>query len=121
MLYEAGQGWPRDAAKAFYWYKTAAAGGVADAQVNLGYLYAQGRGTPKDLIESLAWYTIAADLGHPVAIENIALIESALDPAEISLARNRATELNRRANISNVVQEIELPDSTQPQLTVDAK
>ena len=42
-------------------FKSLAAKGNADAQVNLGFLYARGHGLPQDYKEAASWYRKAAE------------------------------------------------------------
>ena len=52
---------------AFREWKTAAEGGQAEAQFDLGLLYAEGLGTRRDLAEAAEWYRKAADQGNAQA------------------------------------------------------
>ncbi|MFZ3063902.1 MAG: tetratricopeptide repeat-containing serine protease family protein [Nitrospirota bacterium] len=49
VMYEKGEGVPKDDAKAVEWYQKAAAQGNADAQFNLGWMYADGKGVLKNV------------------------------------------------------------------------
>lgn len=64
-------------------------GGSVAAQINLAYLFAEGRGVPRDLIEAYCWYALAAELGHPVAVSNLAIVESELSSSEIVAAKEK--------------------------------
>lgn len=61
-----------DVAKAFHWYKEAAAKGYAEAQAALGLIYLKGEGTPEDYAEGAKWFRQASEQGHPVAQLNLA-------------------------------------------------
>ena len=62
VLYDNGQGVPRDKAEALKWYRLAAGQGLADAQFKLGALYETGQGVAQSDLEALQWYRLAADL-----------------------------------------------------------
>ncbi len=64
VMYESGDGVPRNAAAALKWYRKAADQGNADAQVNLGLLYAKGVGVPRNYAEASKWFRKAADQGQ---------------------------------------------------------
>jgi uncharacterized protein len=69
LLYEEGQGVPRDYDLARYWYLRAAQKGYVDAYFSLGEIYALGRGTQSDRSLAYHWYTMAAYAGHARAKE----------------------------------------------------
>ena len=52
VLYERGEGVPRDYAEAVRWYRLAAKQGHLAAQHNLGVMYFEGRGVPQDYGEA---------------------------------------------------------------------
>ena len=41
--------------------------GVAEAQLDLGFMYANGRGVPQDYEKAERWYRLAAEQGHTTA------------------------------------------------------
>jgi len=59
-LYSQGRGVQRDRDEANRLYRTAAEGGVAEAQVIVGLDYADDENLPVDLVESYRWLTIAS-------------------------------------------------------------
>ena len=59
-LYSQGRGVQRDRDEANRLYRTAAEGGVAEAQVIVGFDYADDENLPVDLVESYRWLTIAS-------------------------------------------------------------
>jgi len=77
LMYEKGQGVPRDYQEAVRWYRMAAEQGNAIAQGLLGIMYdgeipympdSKGRrGVPQDYQEALRWYRLAAEQGNEVA------------------------------------------------------
>jgi uncharacterized protein len=66
LLYNYGDGVPKDLPKALAWYLKGAVTNDA-AMYMAGYLYQYGEGTTKDLSEALSWYRKAADAGDPDA------------------------------------------------------
>jgi len=64
LLYDLGDGMPRDYAVARQWYEQAAAQNYAAAQFNLGLLYANGHGVPQDYAMAREWYEKAAAQGR---------------------------------------------------------
>ena len=70
-LYQQGQGFPHDAAKALALYTRAAKLGDAEAQFNLGNIYLQGDGVQIDEAWALTYYRQAAAQGHPGATHNL--------------------------------------------------
>lgn len=73
-LYVAGQaGVMQNYERAAYWFKQAAAQGLANAAYNLGVLYHQGLGVDPDMAAALDWYRRAAQTGHPEAQYNLGI------------------------------------------------
>ncbi len=64
VMYEAGQGVPKDHVQAAFWHRKAADQGHADAQYTLGFMYEGGQGVPKSAAQALFWYRKAADQGY---------------------------------------------------------
>lgn len=71
LMYAAGEGVPRDGARAIHWLRRPAEEGVGIAQNNLGLLYVMGNGTPPDGAEAARWLLRAAEQGVTLAQENI--------------------------------------------------
>jgi TPR repeat protein len=63
LMYDTGQGVPKNAVKAVHWYKKAAEQGRADAQWMLGTMYADGNGVAKNSMEAVKWYEKSAVQG----------------------------------------------------------
>jgi len=61
MLYETGQGVPKNPAEAVKWYRLAATQGFTGAQSSLGDMYYHGWGIPKNYAEAAKWRQMAAD------------------------------------------------------------
>ena len=85
-LYQQGQGFPHDAAKAFELYTRAADLGDAEAQFNLGNIYLLGDGVKADEAWALTYYRQAAAQGHEGATRNLEELyrASGLSPAPLS-------------------------------------
>src|SRR5207237_606106 len=65
LMYQEGEGVPKDAAQAAFWYRKAAEQGYATAQASLGGMYQEGKGVPKDAGKAAFWYRKAAEQGDP--------------------------------------------------------
>ena len=63
LMYQLGQGVPRDDALAASWFHQSAEQGYAPAQNKLGELYALGHGVSKDFNQARTWYLAAARQG----------------------------------------------------------
>ena len=64
----------KDFPEALIWYKRAANGGHARAQLNLGYAFQIGEGVEIDIENSRSWYERAAQQGLANAQNNLANI-----------------------------------------------
>jgi hypothetical protein len=74
LMYDKGQGVPKDYKQAVKWYTKAAEQGDADSQFSLGYLYGNGLGVPQDYKQAVKWYTKAAEQGYIKSQYNLALM-----------------------------------------------
>jgi uncharacterized protein len=92
LLYENGDGVPRDYAKARQWYEKAAAQGDAKAQLYLGLQSSFGQGVPMDLVEAYMWYSLAAGNGNAHAPGYRNDLSRQMTPAQIAEAQKRARE-----------------------------
>ncbi|NOZ33156.1 MAG: sel1 repeat family protein [Alphaproteobacteria bacterium] len=63
LMYEKGEGVPRDYQTAIRWLRLAAGQGLAMAQFSLGDIYAAGQGVARDVVEAERWYRQAAVQG----------------------------------------------------------
>ena len=61
MFFADGHDTPQDYTEAAKWYRKAAEGGHAMAQIKLAYYYTMGQGVAKDAIEAAKWYRKAAE------------------------------------------------------------
>jgi TPR repeat protein len=92
LLYENGDGVPRDFAKARQWYEKAAAQGEAKSQFYLGIQSAYGEGGPLDLVQAHMWYNLAAGNGNAYAPGYRDDLARQMTPAQIAEAHKRARE-----------------------------
>ena len=92
LLYENGDGVPRDYTKARQWYEKAAAQGDAKAQLYLGMQSSFGQGVPMDLVEAYMWYSLAAGNGNAHAPGYRNDLSRQMTPAQIAEAQKRARE-----------------------------
>lgn len=74
VMYELGQGVPKDFREAMKWYRLAAAQGYAGAQNNLGVMYDKGRGVAQHYREAVKWYRLAAEQGNASAQHNLGVM-----------------------------------------------
>jgi TPR repeat protein len=74
VLYEEGNGVPRDYDLAGRWYWSAADQGYAAAQFNYGKLYHDGLGVDVDTLRAAQWYVLAARQGDAKAQYNLAFL-----------------------------------------------
>ncbi len=71
VMYERGDGVPRDYVEAVRLYRLAAEQGHANAQTALGTMYFTGDGVPQDDVEAVRLYRLAAEQGHANAQFNL--------------------------------------------------
>lgn len=64
IMYDEGQGVPKDDREAVRWYRMAAEQANASAQFNLGNVYYNGQGVPKDYVQAYTWWNLAAAQGE---------------------------------------------------------
>lgn len=77
MMYEMGQGVPKDFTKSVEWFRKSALQGKVNAQQSLGTMYSLGSGVPQDYVRAYMWYNLAAAQGD---------VDWAL-PARVAIAR----------------------------------
>ena len=92
LLYENGDGVPRDFVKARQWYEKAAAQGEAKAQFYLGMQSSFGQGGPMDLVQAYMWYSLAAGNGNAHAPGYRDDVARQMTTAQIAEAQKRARE-----------------------------
>lgn len=105
VFYQFGKGVPRDPAEAARWLRAAAEQGHGRAQNNLSTFYFTGIGVPRDAVEAWKWLTLSAeDLkgeGRKIALENRAVIEREMTPAQVEAARRRMADWLRERTRRN--------------------
>lgn len=72
VMYNKGEGVPKDVAKAVEWWQKAAAQGQAAAQHLLGLMCAKGEGVQKNSVKAVEWFQKAAAQGDADAQNNLA-------------------------------------------------
>jgi tetratricopeptide (TPR) repeat protein len=70
-IYHAGLGTPKDLPAAAYWFSSAGARGVLDAQTDAGIMYWQGEGVPRDPDRAAQWWRLAAAQGTQRAADKL--------------------------------------------------
>jgi uncharacterized protein len=96
LLYDEGEGVPKDPEKAASWYRKAAEQGHREAQFNIGQMYSVGHGLPKDLQQAYFWWLLASADGEEEATNNRKKIEPLLTPDQRDKARAEAAKWRPR-------------------------
>lgn len=89
MLYEEGQGVPKDDVQAAYWYARAAEKGFVDAYFALGQLFVHRKGDRQDRMAAHHWFSLAKEYGHRLADQEMQRNLNAMPPDMAEMARNR--------------------------------
>ena len=92
IMYDTGDGVPKNDAEAFKWYRKAADQGDAEAQFNVGNGYATGRGVPQNNIRAYAWWSLAKTQGDADAATNIDKLKPKMTPEQIADGQALATK-----------------------------
>lgn len=92
LLYEEGQGVPKDYQIAFNWYAKAANQGDVDAAFALGRMYSQGLGVDQDRARAYVWYGRAARGGHYLGKQEQEKCASRMAPEQLKAAQRLALE-----------------------------
>ena len=74
MMYDYGQGVPKDSVKAVEWYTKAAAQGVPIVQHDLGVKFFRGIGVPRDYTAAARWWRMAGENGLVESQYNLGLM-----------------------------------------------
>ena len=94
VLYENGNGAPKDIALAVNWLRLAAEQGHARAQANLGRLYEAGKGVERDPVLACYWLVLSANQNEINAkkyLEEL-LNQKRVTSSELAEGRDRATK-----------------------------
>ena len=83
--YQAG-----DYEKALRGYRLAAEQGLANAQINLGYMYALGQGVEQDNVLAHMWFSLTAAQGNTTAVGNRDTAAKKMTPAQIEESQQLA-------------------------------
>ena len=75
MMYEDGQGVPRDYRQAMNWYMQAAAQNRPEAEYKVGSLYEHGYGVAPNQAQAIAWYQRSDQHGYPDAHDALKALE----------------------------------------------
>ena len=81
-----------DMNEAFKWFGKAADYGVRDSQVNAGIFHTKGFGTEVNLVEAYKWFAIAAKAGDKDAANKRDIIENAIQPDQLEIAKSLVEE-----------------------------
>ena len=96
VLYDKGQGVPKNDKTAVKWYRLAAEQGNAYAQNNLGVMYEKGQGVIQDNVYAHMWGNIAASNGSENGGKLRDLVAKGMTPAQIAEAQKLARECVRK-------------------------
>ena len=96
-MYYTGTGIAADYTEAGKWTRLDAEQGYAPAQTDLAYLYEQGKGVPLDYVNAYVWYRAASTAGDKRAEAKLKELTHRMTPRQISIATNRAEEIQQRA------------------------
>ena len=91
VMYENGDGVPKDLAKAVEWWQKAAAQGNAIAQYLLGRMHWLGEGVSKNHVLAYAWLNLSAAQGFDAAKELRDRVEKELTPAQRGEGQSMST------------------------------
>ena len=103
LMYDQGNGAPKDPATAVKWFRKSAELGNVRAQHNLGCAYEAGEGVPKDATKAARWYRKAADQGLALSQTNLGLLYYRGDgvPQDAAEAVREANDLTNELLKSN--------------------
>ena len=96
LMYQEGQGVPRDYAQAAQWFERAANQGYAKAQHNLGAMYGAGRGVKKDYVQAYKWMSLCASKGEPGCASQRDELEKKLNGSKLATAQRMASDFRAR-------------------------
>ena len=92
VMYDYGEGVPKDYAEAVKWYRKAAVQEDAEAQTNLGFMYLTGYGVPKDYVQAYMWSYLAVAQGNKMARKNRDIVAKRMTRFQILKAKRLAKE-----------------------------
>ena len=92
VLYETGDGVPKDYGKAAHWYRLAANQGNDHAELYLGTLYYYGRGVPQNYARAYKWWILAKAAGNKYASKDLDLLMPQMTKEQIAEGQRLAEE-----------------------------
>jgi hypothetical protein len=93
MMYEKGEGVPKDRMVALRWYTQSATNGYEEAAATLGNIYSDGLVVKQDYAEAYVWFSVAAARHHPLAEVFRNAAQRKLSPSELTAARKRVAAI----------------------------
>ena len=106
LMYDLGQGVPRDPVTAYKWYRRAAEAGSPEADFNVAVMNDMGDGTRQDTAAAALWYARAAAHGNHRAQYNLGQLYAAGDGvprnAEVAEAYFRAASAQLPAALNKL-------------------
>ena len=98
LMYETGDGVPRDLSRAASLYEMACEGGELVGCTNLGLMYADRRGVPQDDVTAYMWFDLSASQStgeaQKQAVQNRDIIAERLNSNQRAEAQRLAREWN---------------------------
>ena len=94
LMYDDGEGLPKDDKEAVKWYRLAAEQGQVSAQNNLGVAYAIGNGVPGDTVIAYVWANLAGANGSDVT-KLKELLEQSMSPEDKSEAQKLTRQMTK--------------------------
>lgn len=91
-MYLEGLGLPQDFSQALKWLQQSAEQGENGSQYQLARIYAEASGVPRDLVTAHMWFSVAASRGHDRAAVALDQIGPHMNPTQIAIANERASE-----------------------------
>lgn len=95
LMYQSGNGVPRDLPTSETFLRKAAEAGHVKARANLGEFLDPNSATRERRIEAIAWLSLAAQADDPVAKRVIAVKSNAVSPVDMKAGREKAAKLRR--------------------------
>ena len=92
VMYDLGNGVPKDFVEAVFWYRKSANQGDSKGQGLLSTMYRNGHGVPKDLVIAYMWCNLAAAQGDDIAKKTREYLESLMTPAQIAEGQRLSRE-----------------------------
>jgi TPR repeat protein len=98
VLYENGNGVPKDYQLALFWYRLSVNHGNAMTPTRLGRMYEHGNGVTKDVVQAQKWYILGAARGDKLGAELRDALAKQMTPAQLFQAQQLAREWKPRSN-----------------------